>query len=150
MVPSKTTAKPAFDCHVPFFPSNFFNQSPSIRQLPPAMLPPTQPASNVLVPSNAVFPHVNLPAASDFIPVDSTNNSFTTNPELPTLPTPIDCCVFIPTQPASNDTTPSNVARVPDSPDIKLSVNTLHEYITEGFNSWHWTRITYLQVLRMP
>jgi hypothetical protein len=83
MVPSKTTAKPAFDCHVPlFFPSNFFNQSPSICQLPPAMLPPTQPASNDLPSNHDVLPHVNLPAASDFIPVDSTNNSFTTNPEL--------------------------------------------------------------------
>ena len=45
MFPSKSTAKPAFDCSVPFFPTEYFNRSPSI-QLPTAKkLPPTQPAS---------------------------------------------------------------------------------------------------------
>jgi hypothetical protein len=45
MLPSKTTVKPAIDCSVPFFPTEYFNRSPSI-QLPTAKkLPPTQPAS---------------------------------------------------------------------------------------------------------
>ena len=111
MLPSKTTVKLAFDCCVPFFPTEYFNQSPSIHLPPAKKLPPTQPASND-PPSNAFFPHVN-PPASDFLSVDALNPS-NTNPEHPTLPTPIDCCVFISTQPpASNDTPPSTNAFFP-------------------------------------
>jgi hypothetical protein len=131
--PSKTTAKPAFDCHVPFFPSNFFNQSPSIRQLPPAMLPPTQPASNDL-PSNELFHPVNPPAASDFISVDASNDFPNTNTELPTRPTPIDCCV----QPAESNPNPTidccvpttnAMPTMPESPDTVLLVDKIHECI---------------------
>jgi hypothetical protein len=106
MFPSKSTAKPAFECSIPYFPSNLFDQSPSIQWPPSKMLLLNQPASNDPT-SNNLFPHVNPPAASDFLSVHELNPS-NTNPELPTCPTPIDCCVFIPTQPASNDTPPSN------------------------------------------
>jgi hypothetical protein len=135
--PSKSTAKSAFECSLPYFPSNLFNNSPSIRQLPPAMLPPTQPASND-PPSNDP---VNLPPASEFISVDASNDFPNTNTELPTCPTPIDCCV----QPAESNTNPTidccvptNTDQptpidccvpIPDSPDFKLPVNVCHEYI---------------------
>jgi hypothetical protein len=89
MIPSKSTAKPAFDCSIPYFPSNLFDQSPSIQWPPSKMLLPNQPASND-PPSNPFFPHVN-PPASDFLSVDALNPS-NTNPEHPILPTPIDCC----------------------------------------------------------
>jgi hypothetical protein len=130
MFPSKSTAKPAFECSLPYFPSNLFNNSPSIQMNSSKMLQPTQPASND-PPSNAFFPLVNQPT-SDFLSVDDLNPS-NTNPELPTLPTPIDCCVFIPSNPLPSNPLPSNptvdCCVMPDSPDIKLSVNTLHEYI---------------------
>jgi hypothetical protein len=98
----------------------------------------TQPASNDL-PSNELFHPVNPPAASDFISVDSTNNSFTTNPELPTCPTPIDCCVpvslpsvFFQPESSTNTDQPTPIdccVALPDSPDFKLPVNVCHEYI---------------------
>jgi hypothetical protein len=194
MCPVKSTAKPAFDCSIPYFPSNLFDQSPSIQWHPSKMLLPNQPASND-PPSNDFFHPVN-PPASVFLPVDVLNLSLYPNTGLPTRPTPIDCCVFIPSpllqvspsnillpiQPASenddcccvlpnppsifdseynpdiprtcstpidccvpaplnplpsnhlpSNPLPSNptvgCCVMPDSPDIKLSVNTLHEYI---------------------
>jgi hypothetical protein len=137
-IPSKSTAKPAFECSLPYFPSNLFNNSPSIRQLTPAMLPPTQPASND-PPSNDL---VNLPA-SEFISVDCPNDSLNPNTEVPTRPTPIDCCVLIsspPLHPAESnpnhlplnptiDCCVPTIPTMPDSPDAYLSVNKIHEYI---------------------
>ena len=82
MVPSKMTAKPAIDCGVPFFPSDFFNQSPSIPLNPNKLITST---SNAPPPSNDINP-----PASEFFHVDTSNDSFNTidsynsNPELPT------------------------------------------------------------------
>jgi hypothetical protein len=45
MIPSKSTAKPAFDCPVPFFPTEYFNRSPSIHLDAKEILQSTQPAS---------------------------------------------------------------------------------------------------------
>ena len=109
MVPSKMTAKPAIDCGVPFFPSDFFNRSPGIPLHPTKVLPST---SNDPPPSNN---DINPPAASDFSHVDTsndsfkTNDSFHTNPELPTLPTPIDCGVPIHFPPAPSFPSTSEV-----------------------------------------
>jgi hypothetical protein len=131
MVPSKMTAKPAIDCGVPFFPSDFFNQSPSIPLNPNKLITST---SNAPPPSNDINP-----PASDFFHVDTSNDSF--NTDLPTRPTPIDCCVPMisnPLYPLPSNPLPSNptvdccgVAPVPlpDSPDFKLPVNACHEYI---------------------
>jgi hypothetical protein len=134
MVPSKMTAKPAIDCGVPFFPSDFFNLSPSI-QLPPTKL--ITSTSNDPPPSN----DINPPAASDFFHVDASNESPNTNPELSTRPTPIDCCVFIPLNPNPLPLNPTidccvpititnaMPTTMPDSPDAVLSVEKIHEYI---------------------
>jgi hypothetical protein len=138
MVPSKTTAKPAFDCHVPFFPSNLFNLSPSIPLAPAKLLPSIKPPSNDPSPSNEFFHPVTNPPASFF--------SVDTNPELSTRPTPIDCCVTIsspPLHPAESNpnhlplnptidccvTTTNAMPTMPDSPDAVLPVEKIHEYI---------------------
>jgi hypothetical protein len=134
MVPSKTNVKTAIDGLVPFFPSEFFNRSPGIPLHPTKMLPST---SNDPPPSN----DINPPAASDFFHVDTSNDSFNTidsynsNPELPTLPTPIDCYVPIHFPPAPSfpsimpDSTIDCLPTMPDSPDAVLCVKKIHEYI---------------------
>jgi hypothetical protein len=82
MLPSKTTVKPAFDCCVPYFPSNLFDQSPSIQLAPAKVLPSIQPPSND-PPSIELF-HPISPPATIFLSVDDLNDSANTNPELPT------------------------------------------------------------------
>jgi hypothetical protein len=114
MVPSKMTVKPAIDCGVPFFPFDFFNQSPMLQLVPAKnVLPATQPASDDILPANGVNP-----PRSEFL--YSNLNPPTLTSQHARGPTPIDCCVpaapelvptkmLPPTQPASNDP-PSNDA----------------------------------------
>jgi hypothetical protein len=76
MVPSKMTVKPAIDCGVPFFPSDFFNQSPMLQLVPAKnVFPPTQPASDDILPANGVNP-----PRSEFFVLQSKS----TNTDLPT------------------------------------------------------------------
>jgi hypothetical protein len=138
MLPSKTTAKPAFDCHVPFFPTEYFNRSPSIHLPPAKKLPPTQPASND-PPSNALLHHVNPPPDSVFPTVDVVNNFLYPNTGLPTRPTPIDCCVPIPspllqvestyqrgTQQQQSETTKDETMKSEAAPKIKSTFTHTH------------------------
>jgi hypothetical protein len=62
MVPSKTTVKPAIDGLVPFFPSDFFNRSPSIPLNTTKVLPSTSndppPSKNDINPPASDFFHI--------------------------------------------------------------------------------------------
>jgi hypothetical protein len=63
MVPPKMTAKPAIDCGVPFFPSDFFNRSPSIPLTPTKVLPSTSndpPPSDDIIHLGPNFLYSNL------------------------------------------------------------------------------------------
>ena len=66
MVPSKTTAKPAFDCHVPFFPSNLFNLSPSIQLAPTKLITSLNPTIDCCVPITHAMP-TTMPDSPDAV-----------------------------------------------------------------------------------
>jgi hypothetical protein len=65
MLPSKSTAKQAFDCSVPFFPTEYFNRSPSIQMNSSKMLQPASENDDCCVaapaePPSSVFFKSNL------------------------------------------------------------------------------------------